>query len=516
MRTYRLAGFAALVLALALGASLPAAAQKQGGALVAAVYAGANSIDPHFTGSYPARTLIAGVYETLVTVDEDGSPIPMLAEKYTISPDGLTYTFALRHGVKFHNGKEMTSADVKASLERFAKLSPEKIIMAGVVSIAAPDPYNVVLTMKEPNPTFIDRFASPTTPASIIPAEEAAKDLNKAAPIGTGPYEIADWVPDDHLTLKRFDGYVPDTAFPGATGLGGNKHAYLDTVTFRIIPEPSARVAALEAGQVQFIDDVPPATAKRLQADGKFPVLDIKTFQMPALIMNFAAAPTNSLKIRQALQAALDVEGMMPIIADNGPFNIGTSLLYPGNAMYSDAGKELYNQNNADKAKALLKDAGYKGAPIVFDVGTLGFMTREGLAITAQLQAVGINVKQQTMDIPTLLSAFNSDAGWNMATNGFGSQPFLGAYSWQRLMQGASNLSRVKSDPQMDALWQQFNQAPDAAGRKAAFEKIQAYTFQQVYFIKLGDIGIDYALSPNVVGFKPWNGAARFWNVSLK
>ena len=502
-----------LGLLLAAG-SVAALAETQEGTLTAGVYAGLSAIDPHFNASYPARTLIMGVFEQLFTIDDNGTPIPMLAERYDVSSDGLTYTIALRRGVMFHNGRAMTAADVRTSMERFARLSPERVIMDPVAAMETPDDGTFVIRLRAPYPLLIDRIAAPTSPASIIPAEEAAKDLNKAAPIGTGPFRIGEWIPNDHMTLLRFEQYTPNTQSPDPTGFGGRKKAMLDRVVIRIMPEASARVAALEAGQLQVVEDVPPATAKRLQASGKVQLQSILTFQMPVLFLNFAAPPTDRLPVRQAIQAAIDVSDIMPAAADNGAFQLNPSLLYPGNALYSDAGKELYGQADPAKARVLLKQGGYNGEPLLFNVGTLGFMSRMGLVIAEQLRDAGMNVKVQTMDLPTLLASNNTDAGWNMITSGLGSQPFLGAYSYQRLTQGPYNVSRAKSDADMDRLWSSFNAATNTAARKAIFEDIQRRIFDQVYFLKFGDIGMIDAVAADVQGFHAWNGAARFWNVS--
>ena len=127
----------AMGLGLALALLTPALAQKKGGDLIVAQPAGTNTLDPHFTASAAARNMMLGMYETLVTIDENASPIPLLAAKWEVLDNGLTYRFELRRGVKFHNGKEMTSADVKASLERFGRVSPEKQTMAQVASVEA-------------------------------------------------------------------------------------------------------------------------------------------------------------------------------------------------------------------------------------------------------------------------------------------------------------------------------------------------------------------------------------------
>ena len=252
-----------------------------------------------------------------------------------------------------------------------------------------PDVSTFSIRLKSPNPLLIDRIAAPTSPASIIPAEEAAKDLNKTSPIGTGPFTVGEWVPDGHMTLLRFAEYTPNISLPGPTGFGGRTTVQVDRAILRIMPEASARVAALEAGHVQVVEDVPPATD--LQS--------LLTFQMPLLFLNHAIIPTNNFQVRQAIQAAIDVTDIMPAAADNGAYELNPALLYPGNALYSDVGKDLYSQANPDKARSLLKQAGYNGEPVVMNVGKLGFMTRMGLVIADQLRAPRLNVKVQSMDL---------------------------------------------------------------------------------------------------------------------
>src|SRR5258708_23911164 len=132
-----------LAVMLSLAIVPEADAQKRGGDFVAMLYAGANSIDPNFPASHISRSMLLGVYETLLAVDDNGTATPMLAGGVEVSPDGLVYRIQLRKGVRFHNGKEMTAADVKASLERFGRVSPDRITMAPVGSIEAPDPYSI-------------------------------------------------------------------------------------------------------------------------------------------------------------------------------------------------------------------------------------------------------------------------------------------------------------------------------------------------------------------------------------
>ncbi|MBI1775207.1 MAG: ABC transporter substrate-binding protein [Proteobacteria bacterium] len=503
------------VIALGLAAA-PAAAQKRGGDINVLLYAGFNSIDPHFTGTYPARNALLGIYESLVAVDENASTVPMLAESVDISPDGLTYRFPLRKGVKFHNGKEMTAADVKASLERYARLSPNRVFLEPVTAIETPDPYLVIVKLKVANPSFLDRLAAPTSPASVIPVEEAAKELNKTGSIGTGPLQFVEWVPDSHYRMKRFDDYVANKSLPERTGFAGPKTVYLDTVTLRVVAEASARIAALEAGQVQFVEDVPGPAAQRLAGNPKIRIVDLPTFQMPVLYLNHALAPTGDLSLRRAIQAALDMDEVMGAAAAGSPYVLQHAWTYKGHPLYSEAGKSLYDQHNLAKAKELVKTSGYKGEEILLNVGNIGFMTRLSVVVAQSLKEAGLNVRVSTMELGTLFDISGKDAGWHITTSGYGSQPFLGPYMYQSLMVGPANLSRRKGDTVMEGLWQEFDGAANPAAKKAAWEKIQQRTYDEVYYVKLGDLGLKYAMVSNLAGFKAYPGALRFWNTWLE
>jgi peptide/nickel transport system substrate-binding protein len=504
----------ALTLSLLAALAAPALAQKRGGDVVVGQTAGTNTLDPHFTASAAARNMMLGMYETLVTIDENASPVPMLAAKWEVLDNGLTYRFELRKGVRFHNGKEMTAADVKASLERFGRISPEKQTMAHVASIEAPEPYLVVIRLRQVDTSFLDRLASPASPTTIIPAEEAAKEVNKTSHISTGPYQFVEWIPDSHVKLKRFDGYVPNSAMSGRDGLGGRKTAYFDTITIRIIKEASARVAALESGQIHFAEDVPIPAAKRLEANAKLTVANLLPWAQPLVLVNTSLAPTSNLKLRQAIQAALDIDEILAAATD-GLYQLNHGWVYPNSAYYApEAGRALYNQKDLKKAKALLADSGYKGEPLTMITNKdYQFMFKSGVVMSEQLKALGINLKLDVLDWPTMAGKANTSEGWNLATTGFAIQPFVGPYSYLKLFWGPTHVGRVASDPVLDQAWGKFNTSLRQADRKDAWAQIQQRMAEQVYILKLGDSGMKLAMTRTLAGFKPYQGAHRFWNV---
>ncbi len=173
--------------------------------------ANVNSLDQMTSATISTRNIAMNIFEALMTRDENNHPIPDLADSVTESPDHMTYTFKLRQGVHFQNGKPMTSADVVASFDRYNKVGLERSTFQNVDHWDAPDPDTFVIHMKKVQPTFLTLLSSFSVPIVIIPAEDKDVPAMQLKPIGTGPYELVQSVPGSYVKLKRFDGYTPNT-----------------------------------------------------------------------------------------------------------------------------------------------------------------------------------------------------------------------------------------------------------------------------------------------------------------
>ena len=213
-----------------------------------------------------------------MTRDENFSPILELADSMTESPDHLTYTFKLRQGVRFHNGKEMTSADVVASFDRYAKIGLYRSTLGNVDRWDAPDKDTFVIHLKKVQPTFLEILSSFGAPIVIVPAED--KDdpplqlkTDRHRTMATGRS-----VPGGYVKLKRYDGYKPNTNFEQKTGFGGYKQACFDTVTFRIVTEPQARVAGLKTGELQGVEDLPTKSLADLKNDKHITIIPLQNW----------------------------------------------------------------------------------------------------------------------------------------------------------------------------------------------------------------------------------------------
>src|SRR3989441_10719395 len=197
------------VLLVACGVALAADAPRKGGMLRVGNLGEPPALDAHWTTASITETLTNHVYEGLYSLDSSNRPIPMLADSHTVSKDGLVYTFKLRQGVKFHNGKEMTSEDVVASLGRWGKQSIYgKGLFTQVSELKAVDKYTVELRLKEKSAIVLISLAVPNNFGAIYPKEIAEKfppEQKATEWIGTGPFKLADWKPDQYIRIVRFD-----------------------------------------------------------------------------------------------------------------------------------------------------------------------------------------------------------------------------------------------------------------------------------------------------------------------
>ena len=500
----------------AMAAVLPgtiALAQKKGGDLVMAQQAQPPTIDGMTTSAQATRNISLHIWETLIARDENANVIGDLATSWKISDDGLTYTFTLREA-RFHNDKMMTSADAKASLERYAKVGASPF-MKPVKEMGTPDAKTLTITLSNPVPGFLEQLSSPRAPAVVIPAEEAGKDANKIENIGTGPFSFVEYKPDSHVKLKRFDGYIQNTGAAGRDGFGGKKTAWVDTITIKFVPEGGARTAGLQSGEFHVLEQMPTPTAKRLANDKTVVMYEMMPWAFQTFIFNASQPPSNNPKVRQAIQAAIDAEEVMAISTD-GSYRLTHGWQHPGTAYFQgDLGKETYNQKNLDKAKKLLAESGYKGEELLILTDS-SFKNHNDTAVTIgeQLKAIGIKVNVKVVDWPTALATSGKKDGWNAWTLMMGIEPYEGPYNVASFFTGPSARQQVQ-DPVLDAANTKLTNSLKLEDRKAAFADFQKQMMEQAWAIKVGDVGIYQATSAKVKGYKPYR-IPRMWDVWME
>ena len=506
------------LLALSSAANAQFQCAKKGGDLVFGQEAKANSLDQHTSSTISTRNIAMNMYESLMTRDENFSPIPELAESVTESPDRLTYTFKLRQGIKFHNGKTMTSDDVMASFDRYMKVGIDRSIFAIVAKYEAPDPATFVMPLKQPQPTFIENLSSFSVPVVIVPREIADAPAMQMPVIGTGPFQLVEFVADSMVKMKRFDGYTPDTRYKDIDGFGGYKVACVDTVTVKFVVEPGARVAGLETGELHAIEDMPTKSQERLKNNKNIVFKPLKNFWVQIAIPNLSLPPTDNLKVRQAVMAVLDMDEIMDAASD-GAYALNVGLQYPGQAFYTDAGKEMYNQKNPAKAKQLLAEGGYKGEKIILLTNRdYPSMYNAAVVMAEQLKSVGMNAELSVIDWPaSVQQQQNTTTGWNFFFTGYGTNTALGGVAAMRFHAPPFNTYKPKDnvpDAEFVAAFNDITNGVTLADRQKAFVRAQARFMDQVLGVPFGSLTKVQAARANVEGFRPFR-IPRFSNVSF-
>ena len=499
----------ALAASLALGAVVPAMAQKKGGDAVIAMTAAPPSLDPHATSAQVARNVNLHIFETLYARDEGARPVPDLATGVTISPDGLTYVFTLRQGVKFHNGKDMTSADVVASLERYRKAGASASLIGAIDTVAATGPFQVTVKLKSVQSTFLGNLSSPRAPIAIMPAEEAAKEMGKAASIGTGPFRFVEYRPDSHVKIARFDGYKPNPAYRDRDGFAGAKVVHLDTVTFRFMPEAGARDAALETGQVHLNETTDGTTAKRLRGNANFQVIPVLPFAAQILKYNMAQGAGADVNFRRAVQASLNAEEIMGV-AFPDINRIDQAWVYAGSAYHT--GRAPFKQDLA-AAKAHLAKSSYKGEKLTFIVHNDRPTVDAATVMQQQMAQVGINVELKVADWPTTSGiGLKSDVGWHFWTHGFGIEPYEGPAS--AMSHWVKGQGQRKADPIIDGLFEKLNAEMNVDAQKKLFAEFEARMADEAIATNIGNYGLFQVATSKLKNFKAYR-IPRMWGVWL-
>ena len=403
----------ALLAALALPVALPAAAEegKQGGSIIVTYKDDIVTLDPAIGYDWVNWSIIKSLFARLMDYKAGTAELtPSLADSYEISKDGLTYTFKLRKGVKFHNGREVVAQDVKYSIERTTNPKTESPgagfydSIAGmeafkkgkakdVKGIAVVDPATVKFTLTRPDATFLHVLA--LNFSSVVPKEavdKAGKDFGKKV-VGSGAFMLADWKLGQELVLKR----NPDYFVPGVPKL--------DQITFQVGLEPMTAILKLEKGEAYFAGDgIPPAKFLQIRNDPKYKDLIVEGGQLQTgyVTLNVQMKPLDKVEVRQAINMAIDKNRIVKIINNRAvPANQPLPPTMPG---YDKEYKGY--PFDPEKAKELLKQAGLeKGFETTLYVYNVDPNPRIAQAIQEDLSKVGIKVKLKNLAQANVIAA---------------------------------------------------------------------------------------------------------------
>lgn len=468
-----------------LGA-VPALAQKSGGTLVMIVQPEPPSLASYLSTSGPIGLMAPKVYDGLLDYDKDLKEIPSLAESWEVSEDGLTVTFNLRQGVKWHDGADFTSADVQFSvmdvLKQVHPRGPNSF--KEVTSIDTPDPHTAIFNLANPAPYMmraLGAYESPMVPRHLLEGQDVRSADIANKPVGTGPFTFTEWKKGQYIRLDKNPNYWKE-------GL-----PYLDRIVGRFIPDASTRTAAMENGEVHYgaygaIPNVDVVRLRELESIGV--TTDGYAMINPVSLIEFntTTEPFNDPALRKAISTAIDRQ----FLIDNIWFGYGkpaTSALsssYAATGLYAEGMPNYPAKGDKDAALKILDDAGITAdsngvrAKAVLDLIPYGEdWRRAGEYMKQAMGDLGIELELRYEDVPTWLKRVYADYDFSMNINYFYQlpDPVLGVhrhYGTDQIRQGTHfvNSSRY-SNPDLDELLATGAREPDADKRGQMYQQIQ-------------------------------------------
>ncbi|MGQ3074955.1 MAG: ABC transporter substrate-binding protein [Ferrovibrionaceae bacterium] len=413
-----------MALALAAGLLLsPAMGHAQPSVLRVRPFGDLKAIDPIVNSDYMARNHGYMVYDTLFAMDETLAIKPQMVDSFQTSADGLTWTFVLRDGLKFHDGAPVTATDVVASLQRWGQRDGlGQQLVANTADLKATDERTIVLTLKNQWGLVLDALGKPSSnvpfimPARIarLPATESLTD-----PVGSGPFIMKkdEWVPGSKVVYVRNPDYKPRA--DATSGMAGAKQAGVDRVEWLYMPDAQSALNALQAGEIDIFEEMPPDMLELVARNPKIRVQPQDTLATQVVFrMNSLQPPFDNPKVRQAIRYMVDQSVFLAAYVDDPKLYKDCPSFYMcGSPYYTDAG---WVKQDLAKARALLKEAGYKGEPVVVLHGTEAGITNTFSSVAEQLMRdIGLKVEPQAMDWGTLTARRTSkkamnEGGWSL------------------------------------------------------------------------------------------------------
>ncbi|CAH1660880.1 Peptide/nickel transport system substrate-binding protein [Hyphomicrobiales bacterium] len=476
---------------------LLAETQARGGTLVTVIQPEPTSLNSVVNNNYANGSVSANVYDGLLRYDESMGPQPGLAERWDVPADGKSITFHLRKGVKWHDGEEFTSEDVKFSaLELWKKLHARgRITFASLDDVETPDAHTAIFRLKAPAPVILSALnaaESQVLPKHLYENTDILKNPHNNAPVGTGPFRFKEWKKGQYVLLER----NPDYWEAGKP--------YLDRVIFRVIPDAASRAAALETGEVQYapFTAVPLADVKRLEASAE---LAVETrgyaFQSHVFLLdlNLSNPVLADVRVRRAIAHAINRQGLI----DTVWYGFGKPAISPVPShltLFHNPEVPSYDYDPA-AAEKLLDEAGYPRK----DNGVRFSLTHDYLPfgetykyagdyIRDNLKRVGIDFVLRGQDYPAWTKRVYSDWDFDTDSNTIAvmMDPEMGL---PRLVISTNHVRGVPAsnnsgynNPEADRVIRAFQVEPDPVKRKALFDELQALVMRDLPILPLSEM----------------------------
>lgn len=471
------------------------------------------TLDPHASSGFIDQQIAWHVYEGLWTIDSEFQAQPMLAESGEYDEDGTTFTITLREGVKFHDGSDLDSDDVVASLQRWQESASYGGIFSAIVNdVSAASPTEVVLTMDAPSPALEQLLAFPNQQAAIMPSEliEEADGAPIIEPVGTGPYEFESQASGQYVRLAKYDDYAArDEA---ADGLAGKREALVDKLEFRPTPEVSVRRDQLVTGEINVAQSLQPDMLSEIEGAANVTPVIVKPYWWSMAVFDKSEPPFDDKNVRRAFAAAIDPEPIMQAAFGSEEFyRLQPGILQPEQGWDSEAGTEIYAEQDLDEARRLLEESSYDGEPLVWiTTREYPYMYTNATVAAQQAAEAGFNVEVEVVDYATVIERRNNAAEFDIFSGAttFTADPGIWPI-WDETWGGAW------VDPEKDALVEKLNTTMDDGERHAVWDEVQGYYYEESPIIKFGDL-FDFSGHTDDVQGMQNSPFPAFWGVSLE
>ena len=503
----------------------PALAQAPGSRVLRMVpQANLTAVDPIWTTAIVTRNHGYLVFDALFGLDASLQPKPQMAAGHLVEEDGRKVTITLRPGLVFHDGTPVLARDCVASIRRWGvRNGYGQSLLAATDEIAADGDTRIVFRLKAPFPLLPNALATVAQPAFIMPERVAKTDPFRqiGEVIGSGPFK---WKPDEFnpgslMVYERHAGYAPAAGEPNLTS--GAKVAHFDRVEWRIIPEAATAAAALQRGEIDWFEQPPPELQQLMRRNRDIVVEPIDRYTNPAILrMNHLHPPFDNVEVRRAVLPAIVQADFMAAVVGDDPslYNDRCGIFTPGSLMDNAAGMEaLTSPRSLDKAKAMLKAAGYGGAKMRL-IGPTDILAPSAITQVAAdlMPRMGFDTDIALTDWGTVIQRRNSrepveKGGWSVLLTTFASFDNVDPAAHQPLRaNGADAWFGWPKIPRIEELRASWFTAPDEAARKAVGAEIQRVALDQVVYVPVGSYRLMTAhrreLTGRVVGFPIlWN-----------
>lgn len=443
-----------------------------------------DSLDPFKMSSAGTREILFNVYDGLYKPNSSGEFMPALAENYTVSDDGLTYTFTIREGVLFHDGSTLDVDDVVYSFNTCAATTEDSSIgaaLSNVASVTAVDEKTVEIVLNSANSDFMAYVAS----VYIIPANYTDQGTT---PVGTGPFKYVSRSVQENIILEKFDAYW-------------GEGAKVDRVTLKIYEDATAIMTALQGGAVDLVMHLTVSQTSNL--GDEFNVLEGSMNLVQALYLNNAVAPFDDIRVRQALCHAIDVQGIMDLTADGHGSPLGSSM-YPAFEKYFNEDLVGYYEYDPEKAKQLLEDAGYPNGftMTITAPSNYGPHVDAAQVMVMQLEQVGIIAQLQEVEWNTWLKDVYQGRNFESTVVGFDASTLTANAMLQRWLSDSPKNMINFNNAEFDQVMAEANSITDEAKRIELFDRAQAILAEQAANVYTQDLAEMVAIRSNLTGYQ--------------